>query len=481
MASGRQVTKIKAAGDVTVDYQVPIGKFSYTEVTAQAAVAGGGDGSGVILEGGYDITASFIYDNDRETFDVFEKLKPKSGTVFLTTDMNSIFTPEAVSIDGGATWVEPRVSGGRWVLGLQASSNTLTPFLFEHRPGEGLAYVNKTTLAVISTHTNANMDAAFTDDAYAAVAVYGSEGTTGKGFNLCVGISRFYALTEFGVAIALTYAYVPAALTTLDGDIIIGNAYSDVSTGYYSILRIVSSVPKRLGFTSPPATSCTTTLIDIYNNTANTAKYMLPVTAGASGHGIMLLGVTSITSRTWAYIYASAIYSTTVTSAYVSSTYGTSLLVGFENDVPLVAWRNATSHFRIITGEETWAFEEATTSLDGTITKTPFSTTETDIVALTDTFGFSGDEYLKTSDVGGTDWLGNVVADTQTITGSDVFTVSSMDAVLPNTQKLLAISIPETDPDIPPTIVSGIMLNSQDKLRVVGDIKFNLNVTGVEQ
>jgi len=474
MSSGRKVSKIKTAGDMTVDHEIAAGKFEYMEVTAQTA--GVGDGKGAILMGGADINASFVYDVDRKVFDINDLQKPSANTD-VWDDGNFIFTPEKISNDGGATWVEPRVAGGRWVLGLQSSSAALKPYLFEHRPGSGLAYINQTTLAVISTHTQQFMDVNFEENNFAAVAVFGSAGISNYGFCLCLGLKRFYVQTEFSIDTALSIT--SATFEVVTGDIIIGNTNNNDNTGYYSVFRIKSDETIwRHGFSSP-GSGPSDSQFDIWSDSVNKAKYLKAIIGNDAHCGVAFFGLTENSNgATWAYFSAANIYGNYYYSALTATTYG----VGnnLSSEIILAVQLKDVEHYEVATESENLYFT-STNTFDATVIRTPYPVTDTNEVALFDTFGFSGEEYTVTSEIGGEDWLGNTIAPVPVIKAeSGIYEKSTIGDITANTQLLINIKIPETTTDFTPTIVSGILGKSEDKITVVSDIKMNLSITGVE-
>ncbi|MCG8532717.1 MAG: hypothetical protein MI749_18950, partial [Desulfovibrionales bacterium] len=74
----RKATKIKPAGDTGVDY-TNAGAIALAEVSVQAAEDRAGTGA-ILLEAP-DITANFLYDQNREVYDIKSRIIPPENAI----------------------------------------------------------------------------------------------------------------------------------------------------------------------------------------------------------------------------------------------------------------------------------------------------------------------------------------------------------------------------------------------------------------
>ena len=471
----RKATKIKPAGDTGVDY-TNAGAIALAEVSVQAAEDRAGTGA-ILLEAP-DITANFLYDQNREVYDIKSRIIPPENAIIFENG-NYIFTPERFSNDGGMTWVEPRVPGGRWILGLEAYATSLYAPLFEHRPGEGLAYIeDRTTLAVKAVHTHPDMDAILASADVIQCAVFGYDDTDvgNQGFVLFADTKRIYSSGSIHTnRVASIYE---STFAVFKNDIVIGNANAQPTNMRFSVFRAESDGVKRFGFSGATADE-SNTKITVEGQVGYEVKGLLPVIDEYKTNrgGVMMLGIENI-AYTISHLDSSSIYY----SSYISdlNTGGTNndsvALVG-ETPYSIGVW---DSTWHLYTDQNKYVSQVGNFSLIWT--PTPYTTTESSVVPLSETFGMYNQEYLTTSTVGGVDWLGQAIADVPVVsTADEKYRADSMPGLMPKTQMMVPVSIPIASPDTPPTIVSGIMLNNQDKLIIVSNQTVNLNITGVEQ
>lgn len=472
----RKATKIKPAGDTGVDY-TNAGAIALAEVSAQAA--GGRAGTGAILLEAPDITANFLYDQNREVYDLKSRIIPPENAIIFHNG-NYIFTPERFSNDGGVTWVEPRVAGGRWILGLEAFSHYLFAILFEYRPGEGLAYIqDRTTLDVKALHTHPDMDMVLLNADAVHCAVFGHAGTNvgDHGFVLIADNTRFYSSGSIHSNNAANIH--ESTFTVLKEDVVIGNTDGTVSYRHFSVFRAESDCAKRFGFSGATSDKSNSNLM-VAGQTTYTIKALLPVIdeTNTNKGGIMALGIEGVDHKI-AHLSSSTIYSTAYGSNIDSNStnnYSLNLIDEIPISVGLLG-----SEWHLYTDQNQYV-SQGGADLSLAWTPTPYIMTESSVVSLDETFGMFNQEYLTTSSLGGIDWLGHTVADVPVVsTADEAYRVDSMPGLMQKTQMMVPISIPMASPDTPPTIVSGIMLNNQDKLIVVSDQTVNLNITGVEQ
>ncbi len=473
----RKATKIKPAGDTGVDY-TNAGAIALAEVSVQAAEERAGTGA-ILLEAP-DITANFLYDQNREVYDIKSRIIPPENAIIFENG-NYIFTPERFSNDGGMTWVEPRVAGGRWILGLEAHNSSLYAPLFEHRPGEGLAYIeDRTTLAVKALHKHPDMDAILANADVVHCVVFGNGNTNvgSHGFALFADATRIHSSisihTDSGVSV------YESTFVVLKNDIVIGNADGNVNYRRFSVFRAESEGVNRFGFSSTTSDEVETKFT-IAGANVYKIKGLFPVIdeANTNKGGITVLGIEGI-GYTISHLYASTIYNTSYSSNIAASTSGNNPSMTLVGETPItIGILNSERH--LYTDQNYYVSQEGG-DLSLSWTSTPYTMTESIVVSLSETFGMFNQEYLTTSTVGGIDWLGQTVADVPVVSTADKrYRADSMSGLMPKTQMMIPVSIPMASPDTPPTIVSGIMLNNQDKLIIVSNQTVNLNITGVEQ
>ena len=471
----RKATKIKPAGDTGVDY-TNAGAIALAEVSVQAAEDRAGTGA-ILLEAP-DITANFLYDQNREVYDLKSRIIPPENAIIFENG-NYIFTPERFSNDGGVTWVEPRVAGGRWILGLEAYTTSLYAPLFEHRPGEGLAYIeDRTTLAVKAIHSHPDMDAILASADVVHCAVFGNGGNSvgDQGFVLFADTTRIYS--SGSIHTSSVVSVYESTFAVFKNDIVIGNTNSLPTNSRFSVFRAGLDGVKRYGFSSATAGESNTQLT-VQGQIGYEIKGLLPVIDEyhTNRGGVMMLGIENI-AYTISHLDSNSIY---ITSYHLdlnaSGTNNDSVALVGETPYSIGVW---DSMWHLYTDQNKYVSQVGDFSLIWT--PTPYTTTESSVVPLSETFGMFNQKYLTTSNLGGIDWLGHTVADVPVVsTADEKYRADSMPGLMPKTQMMIPVSIPMASPDTPPTIVSGIMLNNQDKLIIVSNQTVNLNITGVEQ